>query len=147
MKTYLGVFLSALLIIPACARNEPRTTQAAPEEQRQNTADQLKNDQDEYVKSMNARLDEFDQKVDGLDKRASVATGATKTNYDKLIDQLRDQRKDVASKVDDLKGVKAENWTAMRGEVDQAFENLDRSYNRVSQMIQTTAATPKTGTR
>ena len=144
MKTSLGMLLSALLLIPACGRNEPRTTQAAPEEQRQNSTDQMRNERDEYVKSMNARLDEFDQKVDGLDKRASVATGPTKKNYDNAIDQLRTERKDVAGKLNDLKGLKIENWTAMRGDVDAAFANLDRSYNRVSDMIHTPAANPKT---
>jgi hypothetical protein len=138
VKISYGIFLSALLMIPACSRNEPRSTQAASE-QRQNSTDQMKNEQDQYVKSMNARLDEFDQKVDGLDKRASVASGSIKSDYDKLIDQLRDRRKDVAGKLDDLKGLKAEDWTAMRGDVDAAFADLDRSYNRVSQMIQTPA--------
>jgi len=146
VRTSLGVCLSVLLMIPACSRNEPRTTQAAPEEQRQNATDQMKNEQDQYVKDMNARLDEFDQKVDGLAKRADAATGPTKTNYDKLIDQLRDQRRDVTSKLNDLKGLKAENWTSMRGDVDAAFANLDRSYNRVSQMIQMPSATPKSNT-
>jgi hypothetical protein len=144
VKISLGIFLSALLMIPACSRNEPRSTQAASE-QRQNATDQMKNEQDAYVKSMNARLDEFDQKVDGLDKRASATSGDIKTDYDKFVDQLRDQRKDVSSKLDDLKGLKPEDWKAMRGDVDAAFADLDRSYNRVSEMIQT-PATPKANT-
>jgi hypothetical protein len=135
-------------MVPACTRNEPRTTQAASE-QRQTATDQMdrmKNEQDQYVKNMNARLDEFDQKVDGLDKRATAATGPMKTTYDKMIDQLRDQRKDVASKLDDLKGLKPEDWTAMRGEVDMAFASLDRSYNKVSQMMQMPSETTKPNT-
>ena len=129
------VFAASLLMIPACSRNEPRRTQAASE-QKSTATDQMKAERDEYVKSVNARLQEFDQKVDGLDKRATAMTGTQKTDFDNAIDRLRDERKGVGSKVDDLKGVNVESWQTLKGEVDSALANLDRSYLKISQEYQ-----------
>jgi len=139
--------MAFLLIVPACSRSEPRTTQAAPE-QRTNATDQMKNARDAYVKSTEARLSEFDQKFDGLGKRAGTMTGTEKTNFTKAIDDLRDQRKAVSAKLDDLKKVNVESWTTVKGEVDSGLASLNRSYTEVSDKykIPATSTTPKTKT-
>ena len=140
MRFPLTMLVAILLIVPACNRSEPRNTQAASED-RTNIQEQMKNERDAYVKSTEARLAEFDQKFDGLDERANAMTGATKTNFKNAIDGLRDQRKAVASKLDDLKKVSIESWTTLRGEVDSALASLDRSYTQVSDMYEKTPGT------
>ena len=147
MKFPLRILLAFLLIVPACNRNEPRTTQAAPEE-RTNARDQMKAERDAYVKSIDARLAEFDQKLDGLDKRADAMTGVSKTDFKRAIDDLRNQRKSVADKLDDMKKVSLESWTTLKGEIDSAMASLERSYNDVSERYKTaeTRTTPKTKT-
>jgi uncharacterized protein YdcH (DUF465 family) len=141
------MLLAFLLIVPACNRSEPRTTQAAPEE-RANAKDQMKAERDAYVKGADARLAEFDQKLDGLDKRADAMTGAGKTDFKRSIDDLRNQRKAVADKLNDMKKVTPESWTTLKGEVDSAMAGLERSYNEVSERYKTaeTSTTPKTRT-
>jgi len=127
------MLLAVLLIVPACNRSEPRTTQAAPEERANARNDQMKAARDAYVKSMEARLAEFDQKLDGLDKRADAMTGAAKTDFKRAIDDLQNQRKSVADKLNDLKKVSPESWTSLKGEIDSAMANLERSYTEVSE--------------
>ena len=143
MKFTFAILFAALLI-PACNRNEPQKTQAAPEE-RANATDQTKAERDNYVKGIEARLAEMDQKMDGLQERASAMTGAAKTDFKNAIDNLQDQRKAVASKLHDLKSASADSWTTMKGEVDSAFANLERSYEQVSNRFQNIPgqATPK----
>ena len=133
MKFPLRMLLAVLLIVPACNRSEPRTTQAAPEERANARNDQMKAARDAYVKSMEARLAEFDQKLDGLDKRADAMTGAAKTDFKRAIDDLQNQRKSVADKLNDLKKVSPESWTSLKGEIDSAMANLERSYTEVSE--------------
>ena len=148
MRLPLIMLSAALLVTLGCNRNEPRSTQAAPEE-RTNANDQMNNQRDAYVKSVEARLAEYDQKFDGLDQRATAMNGTEKDNFKKAIDDLRDQRKAVSSKLDDLKKVNVESWTTMKGEVDSAMANLDRSYMHVSDMYQNTPGThsiPRTTT-
>jgi hypothetical protein len=146
VKFPLRMLLAVLLIVPACNRNEPRTTQAAPEERANARNDQMKAERDAYVKTMEARLAEFDQKFDGLDKRADAMAGAAKTDFKRAIDGLRDQRKSVADKVNDAKKVSPESWTSLKSEIDSAMANLDRSYTEVSDRYKTaeTSTTPKT---
>ena len=143
MKLSLKILLATALLIPACNRNEPRSTQAAPEERTNaNANDQMKAQRDDYVTTMNARLDEFDKKVDGLNERSGAMKGTAKSNFKSAIDGLQDQRKEVAKKLDDLKSVNIESWQTLRGEVDSAMTGLDHSYDQVSQMFQTKPATP-----
>jgi hypothetical protein len=136
--------LFAALLVTACNRNEPQRTQAASED-RGNATDQMKAQRDNYVKGAEARLSEFDQRVDGLNQRADAMTGAAKTDFKNAIDNLRDQRKAVASKVDDLKSVSVESWMTMKNDVDSAMADLERSYEQVSNRFQNIPgpATPK----
>ena len=146
MKNLLKILFAVLLVVPAgCNRNEPPSTRAAGEEPKSVT-DQMKEQRDTYVKSVDARLAEFDQKFDGLDERASAMTGTVKNNFNKAIDGLREERKAVESKLDDLKRVSVESWTTMKGEVDSALADLDQSYTHVSETYQKlpeSKATPK----
>lgn len=148
MKCLLTMALTAALFLTGCGRNEPRNTQAASE-QRPNNTNQMKAERDNYVNSVEARLAEFDKKIDGLDQRAGVMMGSEKSDFKKTIDQLRDQRKSVGDKLDDLKNVSVDSWTTMKGEVDSALANLDHSYDRVSQMYPNSlgTATPESTTR
>jgi hypothetical protein len=136
MRIPLSLFVAALLIVPACSRNEPRSTQAASDQ----TADrqqQMKQQRDAYVKDMDARLSEFDKKFDGLDERAGALTGTAKSKSKDLISELRDERKNVASKLDDLKGVDVQSWTTLKGEVDSAMAGMEHAYDQVSRTIPT----------
>ena len=133
--------LFAALLVTACNRNEPQRTQAASED-RTNATDQMKMERDNYVKGVEARLSEFDLRVDGLSERAGAITGAAKTDFNNAIDNLRDQRKAVASKLDDLKGVSVESWMTMKDEVDSAMAGLERSYQEVSNRFQKIPGTP-----
>ena len=128
----LRMLLTLLLIVPACNRNEPRTTSAAREE-RTDARAQMKAQRDDYVKSVEARLAEFDQKLDGLDKRAGAMTGGAKTDFKHATDGLREQRKAVAAKLADLKKLSIESWTTLKSEVDSALATLERSYTEVSE--------------
>ena len=148
MRFPLMMLFAILVILPACNRNEPRSTQAAREE-RTDATEQMKLERDAYVKQVEARLAEFDQKFDGLDKRANAMTGAAKMDFKNAVDRLRDERKSVASKLDDLKKVSIESWTTLKGEVNSALASLERSYMKVSEMyekVPTTSGTPRTRT-
>jgi hypothetical protein len=142
VKIPLKTALAIALLLPACKSNNPSTTRAASEEQRTTTTstDQMKRDRDDYVTTMKAKLAEFDQKVDGLKDRASAMKGPEKSNFDDAINRLRDQRKAVATKLDDVKSVSVESWQTLKGETDSAMADLERSYDQVSRTFEKTPA-------
>jgi hypothetical protein len=75
-----------------------------------------------------------------LDARASALTGTTKDDFEKGIDGLRDKRKEVGRKLDDLKSVSVDSWMTMKTEVDTAIADLARSYEQVSMTYETLPA-------
>ena len=139
MKSLIFIIFAILLLVPACNRNNPTGARAESEPESKPTAD-MERQRDDYVKAVEARLEEFDHKLDGLEARASKMTETTKKSFTNEIDQLKDRRKMVARKVDDLKKVNIDSWTAMKGEVDSALSDLERSYEMVSSKYEPTSA-------
>jgi hypothetical protein len=139
------MLFAVLLVLPACNRSDDDRVRAARESNTTNNTDAMKQQRDDYVSTVEAKLAEFDKKTDGLDERARSMTGAAKNDFKNAIDGLHDQRKEVGKKLSDLKGVSVESWMTMKGEVDSAVEGLERSYEQVSaQFEKLPAAKPST---
>ena len=139
MKSPVRIIFAILLLVPACNRNNPSPVRAESEQESKSTSN-MQGQRDDYVRAVEAKLDEFDHKLDGLEARASKMTETTKKSFTNEIDQLKDRRKMVARKVDDLKKVNIDSWTAMKGEVDSALSDLERSYEMVSSKYEPTSA-------
>jgi len=131
MKSVLILAIALLVAVPACKRSDSDRARASSEERTSDTQG-LKQQRDDYVKAMEAKLDEFDKKVSGLEQRASAMKGAAKDDFEKSIDRLREQRKAVARKLDDIKRVNVESWTTMKNDGDKAMADLEQSYEQVS---------------
>ena len=128
-RVLFTTFLASLLVIAACNRLDTGA-RAAPEER--TPADQMETQRADYVKAVEAKLAEFDQKFDRLDARANGITGTAQTNFKNDIDRLRDQRKVVGNKLDEVKSVSLASWMSLKGEVDNALGDLEHSYEQVS---------------
>ena len=139
MKITFSMLLAFLLVAPGC--NSSNSTKAASEE-RDNVRESLKQQRDEYIKMTRAMLDDFDQKLDGLDKRVSAMKGAARTDFKDAIVRLRDQRKIVADRLADMEKVNVESWTTMKQEVDSALEELERSYDQLGATYEHATAPP-----
>jgi hypothetical protein len=137
MKTTASLVI-ALLLMAGCERTQ--STKAAPEERTDiNTA--MEQQRDDYVKMMKAKLDEFDQKLDGLDERAAAMKGQAKDSFKANVDRLRDERRAVGEKLDSIDDVAVESWTTMKNDVDSSFASLERNYQQVSSMHNAAPAT------
>ena len=79
MKSIYVMLLAILVVLPACNRNDRDRVRAASPEKA--TTDQMKQERDDYVKSVDAKLAEFDQKFDGLDARAGAMAGPAKADF------------------------------------------------------------------
>jgi uncharacterized coiled-coil DUF342 family protein len=140
MKIPLSMLMGLLLLVPACNRNEPSRVGAAPEDR--STTANTQAQRDDYVKSMQAKLDEFDKKLDGLEARAAKLSGPDKDDVNNMVNQLRDQRKSISSQLDNVKSASPETWPQMKSNVDSQFAMLERSYQEVSKKLESTPVTP-----
>ena len=69
MKIGYTALLGILLAVPACNRNDRDRVRANGETV---TTEQVRAERDQYVRSVEAKLDEFDKKFDGLGERAAA---------------------------------------------------------------------------
>jgi hypothetical protein len=146
VKIIYTTCLAILFVLTACNRTDRERAGAAPEAT--TTAEQMKHQRDDYVKAVDAKLAEFDQKFDGLDARARSMTGTAKEDIKGDISQLREDRKGVSKKLGDLKNVSLDSWLTMKAEVDAAVANLETTYEQVSTTHETVpAAAPNTQRR
>ena len=146
MRGLITMIFAILLLVPAC--NRDNTAARADSEQESTARANMERQRDDYVATVNAKLDEFDKKVDGLEERTATMKDATKQNFKNEIVRLRDERKLVAQKLDDLKNVSIESWTTVKGNVDSALSDLERSYETTSSKFETTPVpTPKSPTK
>jgi TolA-binding protein len=143
MRIPLSMVFGLLLLVPVGSWNEPSRLEAASQEEstKANTEAQQR-EREEYSKSIQAKLDEYDKKFDGLDARVSTMNGAEKDDFRKMIQQLRDQQKGIATQIDSAKNASPGAWGVIKADVDSGLKKLERSYQDVSKKYELTSATP-----
>ena len=141
MKIPLSMVMGLLLSVPACSRNEPSRVAAASEPEQQSTNADTQAQQLElqnYVKSTQAKLAEYDKKFDGLEARVYTMGGTAKDDFKNVIEQLRDQKKGITSQLDNLKNAGPDSWRQLKPDVDLAMTKLERSYQDVAKKLDST---------
>jgi|SoiMetStandDraft_2_1073263.scaffolds.fasta_scaffold43671_3 septal ring factor EnvC (AmiA/AmiB activator) len=143
MRIPLTMVSGLLLLVLTCSWNEPSRLEAASQQQSEkaNTEAQQR-EREEYSKSIQAKLDEYDKKLDGLDAQVSTMNGTEKDDFKKMIQQLRDQKKGIAAQLDSAKNASPGAWGVMKADVDSGLKKLERSYQDVSKKYELTPVTP-----
>ena len=122
MKITSILLLAACLALPACERGS--RAHAASE-----SAEAAR---DQYQNYVSGRLKEFDNRFDGLEARMKGLDTADQQRLSVDINELRDRKKSVAKKFDDLKGVSDASWQDLRSSIDADLVKLEQAYNVVS---------------
>jgi len=145
MRIPLSMVFGLLLLVPAGSWNEPSRLEAASQEEstKANTEAQQR-EREEYLKSIQAKLDEYDNKFDSLDARVSKMNGTEKDDFKKMIQQLQDQKKRIATQLDSAKNASPGAWRVIKADVDSGLTKLERSYQDVSKKYELTPVTPVT---
>ena len=123
MKTAMIGLLSVCLLFGACQRSA--RTSASPEEM-------SKAERNDYQAMVQARLNEFDHRFDGLEARLK---GLPETDRERLktdITELRDRKEALQHKFKDLKSVSIESWRDLKASMDRGLDQLELAYNVVA---------------
>jgi predicted RNase H-like nuclease (RuvC/YqgF family) len=153
MKIPLSIIFGLSLLVPACNGIELSRVEAASEEQSTTTNTQAQQrereeeqaqqrDREEYVKSIQAKLDEYKRKIDGLEARTSTMSGPAKDDFRKMIEQLRIQKESIASRLSYVKSASPDAFSLIKAELDSAFAKLESSYQEVSRKLEITPPSP-----
>ena len=151
MKIPLSIVFGLFLLIPAGNWNELVGVEAASAEQsttpntqgqQREREEQVQREREEYVKSIQAKLDEYDKKLDGLEARASTMSGPAKDDFRNMIEQLRIQKKNIASRLGYVKNASPDAFSLIKADVESMLPELERSYEDLSKKLEMTPASP-----
>ena len=149
MKLPMSMVIGFLLL--ACNWSEPIRAEAASKEQSAtpNTQTQQREreeaqqrEREEYVKSIRAKLDGYDKKLDGLEARASAMSGSAKDDFRNMIEQLRTQKKNIDSQLGYVKNASPDAFSLVKADIDSTLAKLESSYQDVSKKLEMTPVSP-----
>jgi hypothetical protein len=142
MKIPVSMVLGFLLLLPAY-KNESSRVEAASEEQSTTANPQAQQrEREEYVKSIQAKLAEYDKKLAGLEARASTISGPAKDDFRNMIEQLQVQKTGIASRLAYVKDASPDAFALIKEYVDSTLAKVERSYQEVSRKLEQTPASP-----
>ncbi|NGP53225.1 CDK5 domain-containing protein [Thioalkalivibrio sp. XN8] len=84
---------------------------------------------DEYAARMKQQIDEMNQNIDELERKAKEANDAVEKKYDEQVAKLRVQVNQATAKLDELKSASERTWEKMVDEVENVTKALKQSYN------------------
>lgn len=88
-----------------------------------------------YQKQVEAKLQEYNRKIQDLQKKASSSasdlTAEGKEKLDQVIENLKKKKQAAGEKLNELKSDSSKAWEAAKSGVDQALHELDKAYERV----------------
>src|SRR5262245_9407293 len=126
MKLVTALMAFLLLFASACDRG-PRTTRAASDSEIAGQA------RDAYQDRVEARLKDFDHRIDGLEARRKGLDKATQERLQQDIAELRDRKDAVEQKLRDLHKVSDQSWMDVKTGLDRELDQLEQAYNVVSE--------------
>jgi len=125
MRLITTFMVLVLLLASACSRG-PRTTRAASD------SEVAAHDRGMYEDRIEARLNDFDHRIDGLEARRKGLDKATQDRLQQDIAELRDRKDAVEQKLRDLKKVSNQSWMDVKTGLDREIDQLEAAYNVVS---------------
>lgn len=77
---------------------------------------------DQYLEQFKSKLDEWNDEIDKLEKRAREAHSDAKSRYAKQLDELRETRDDAQKRFAEMQSASTEAWDAMAKGAEKAWQ-------------------------
>ena len=93
-------------------------------------------DREAYRQKLEARLDEWKAQIAELEAKAKGASADARIEYDKQIDQLKEQWKDAQARLAEMSEKQGDAWSDMKAGLDAAWDDMSaamkKAYERFS---------------
>jgi hypothetical protein len=90
---------------------------------------------DSYLKKANRELQEWNAKVDDLEKRLEKAGTWTREELDQALSTVRQNLGIFQQKVTDVKGSSENGWTTVRKNADEALRDVKHAYREATSSL------------
>ena len=101
--------------------------------------DQPASEREEFQRQMESQLDEFDQRIERVEEernRATELSGDARARLDQAIEGLKEQRADLATRLEGMKAVSDEEWEAFKAELEQGSEDLQQALSDLQSALE-----------
>lgn len=82
---------------------------------------------DEYVRKMQAKLEEWNSEIDELTARADKVKGDVKSEYNVQIEALRTKRADARQKIEEFKRAGESAFEDLKSGIDLAWKSMRKA--------------------
>jgi multidrug resistance efflux pump len=82
---------------------------------------------DEFVRTMHARLDQWNAEIDALTAKADAAEANARAEYHKQLEALRGKRDHARSKLNEVESSSEGAWQDLKAGVELAWESVSEA--------------------
>jgi DNA repair exonuclease SbcCD ATPase subunit len=83
-----------------------------------------------YVKRIETKITEYDEKLDELKKKAAMMTAEAQEELNEKIAKLQTQQKTVINQLEDMKSASGGAWHDLKDGLDSSIDEMDKSFKK-----------------
>jgi uncharacterized coiled-coil DUF342 family protein len=87
-------------------------------------------DRSAYRQKLEAQLDEWRAEIDKLQAKAVEAGADARIEYEKQVEELREQQKEAQERLEELNDAGEEAWDDLKDGVEKAWDNLGNAVQK-----------------
>ena len=95
--------------------------------------------QDEYKAKAQEALQKLQTQLGELRVQADLAQAEARDRFEKAIDGLRAQQRDVQARLDEASKAGADAWKTAAGQVEEAVDGLGDAFSKLADEVQSAA--------
>jgi TolA-binding protein len=84
----------------------------------------------EYQQKVETELREFNKKLDEMKEKAADLKGHARTEFDRIMKELREKQGAAARELEALKAKSGRAWEDLKGQTDEAVQDLKQAYDK-----------------
>lgn len=81
-----------------------------------------------FIERMKDRLDDLDARIDGIEERVDQTKGDVQKEYRARLAEMREQRKKIRARMDEMVDAGEKRWSQLRGQVEETWKALENSF-------------------
>ena len=89
----------------------------------------------DYLERLKLKLDEWNAKIDELEVQAKLAEMENREKYESELARLRNQRDELADRIDKMRDAGEKAFEELRAGAEQAWESLADAYKRAREQF------------
>jgi chromosome segregation ATPase len=82
-----------------------------------------------FIETLKGRLDDLDDRIKKLEMKGKQFEGEARKEYENRLQDLREKRRHVDRKLDELRAAGEEKWQALKDEAEHTWKALGNSFN------------------